>query len=945
MSIEIDYSSGAFESNSTMSIGTVAQAQAGYDIANASYDSKSFSVATQETVPFDLDFKPDGTSFVIVGQTNDTAYQYNCSVAWDISTASYASKSLSLSSQMTSPRGILFNNDGTKMYVQGSDADAIFEYSLTTPYDISTGSYSNVSLDLTTAASGFLGGQFSIPSGGAQDGTKLYVGCFNTDRIYSWTLGTAWDLSTASLDSTNFNVLSYDGVHAGINVNSDGTKWWISARQSDKIIQFSMSTPYDISTSTKDTAELSWSGQTTDGYGFRFKDDGTKLYLMGTNDDTIYQYSTGSYVENIDLSTGNYFKYTPTSNTTFTFGNAPASGSVAGFALEITGANVAETYDLANASYDSKSFDISGQETFASALFFKPDGTKMYMTGGNADSVFEYDLSTAFDVSTASYNNVSYYYGSPPGITEALFFRADGLKWYSIDRGEDKVYEYNMSTAWDITSSSLNQSLNVSNKESAGRGLFFSSDGTKMYICGAGLSTANQYNLSAAWDISTASHSSTFSVSSQDVFPHGISIKSDGTKMYIIGSNTDSVYQYSLSTAYDLSTASYDSVSFSVQSQDPLPFGLYLKPDGTKMYVAGRSNDAIFQYSISGTATAATITYPSSAKFSGGVAPSSPEIGQKDILSFYTDDGGTTYQGSNIASDIKDYVEPAPIPPGGHRYTTAGTHSWTCPTGVTKVSVVCVGGGGGGYGDTAGGGAGLGYINDYSVTPGQSYTVVVGVKGEHSAYPNSYGGDSYFVDATTVKGGGGAGGGGYALDGVQLAGDGVGGTYVGDGGANGGNGGNSGASGGGGAAGYSGNGGAGGGTTQNGSGGAGGGGGGGGAGGEGAYPTNFIGSGGGGVGIFGEGVTGTGGIYSSGGNSTGGTGGSGGATGDGGDSGCSTGSATADGNYGGGGGSGNRGNCAKEGGDGAVRIIYGDGRSFPSTNTSLAASSGNESEN
>jgi len=352
----------------------------------------------------------------------------------------------------------------------------------------------------------------------------------------------------------------------------------------------------------------------------------------------------------LDLTSGNVFSHTPTANTTFAFSNPPESGTGYDFTMKVIGANVTAGYDIANASYDNKSFDISGQETLASALFFKPDGTKMYMTGGNADSVFEYDLSTAFDVSTASYNNVSYYYGAPPGITEALFFRADGLKWYSIDRGEDRVYEYNMSTAWDITSSSLNQSLGVSNKEATGRGLFFSSDGTKMYICGAGLSTANQYNLSTAWDISTASHSSTFSVSSQDVFPHGISIKSDGTKMYIVGSNTDTVYQYSLSTAYDLSTASYDSVSFSVQSQDSLPFGFYLKPDGTKMYIAGRSNDTIFQYSTGSTATA-TFSYPASVEWPSGTAPTAPDNGETDVYTFFTTDGGNTYYGNQTGDN------------------------------------------------------------------------------------------------------------------------------------------------------------------------------------------------------------------------------------------------------------------------------------------------------
>jgi DNA-binding beta-propeller fold protein YncE len=638
MSVAIDYSSGAFAANKAQGVGTIAQAQAGYDLANASYDSVSFSVASQTLLPYDLFIDSTGSHLYVVSSNDQNVYQYSLSSTWDITSASYV-RTLDVSTNSSGPRAIFFKPDGSEMYLGVGGDQEIQKYSLSSNWDISSATYTNalgVSSQGTSPSGLYIG----------NSGTKLYFSTPDNNLIVEYTLSTAWDITSAThVQSLDIN--THETAVQAVVFKPDGTSMYIIGSQRDAIKEFSLSTAWDLSTASKVGAfadDFVIASQETSPQGIFFKSDGTKLYVVGTANDTIYQYSTGSYVQNLDISSGTYFNYTPSANTTFTFSNAPASGTAAGFALAVTGANVGAGYDIANASYDNKSFDISSQETLASALFFKPDGTKMYMTGGNADSVFEYDLSTAFDVSTAAYNSASYYYGAPPGITEALFFRADGLKWYSIDRGEDRVYEYNMSTAWDITSSSLNQSLDVSNKEAAGRGLFFNSDGTKMYICGTGLSTANQYNLSTAWDISTASHSSTFSVSSQDVFPQGISIKSDGTKMYIVGSNTDTVYQYSLSTAYDLSTASYDSVSFSVQSQDSLPFGFYLKPDGTKMYIAGRSNDTIFQYTTQSTATS-TFTYPSSVKFPSGTAPAGPAIGETDVLVFYTDDGGTTYQG------------------------------------------------------------------------------------------------------------------------------------------------------------------------------------------------------------------------------------------------------------------------------------------------------------
>ena len=104
----------------------------------------------------------------------------------------------------------------------------------------------------------------------------------------------------------------------------------------------------------------------------------------------------------------------------------------------------------------------------------------------------------------------------------------------------------------------------------------------------------------APWcDASTASYDSvSFDVGSQEGAPYGVAFKPDGTKMYVVGSSSDSVYQYTLSTAWDLDTASYDSVSFDVSSQESSPRGVTFKPDGTKMYLIGFGSDSVHQYSL-----------------------------------------------------------------------------------------------------------------------------------------------------------------------------------------------------------------------------------------------------------------------------------------------------------------------------------------------------------
>lgn len=248
---------------------------------------------------------------------------------------------------------------------------------------------------------------------------------------------------------------------------------------------------------------------------------------------------------------------------------------------------------------------------------------------------------------------------------------------------------------------------------------------------------------------------------------------------------------------------------------------------------------------------------------------------------------------------------------GQQAYTTEGSFSWTAPSGVSSISIVAIGGAGGSKSSGGGGGgAGLGYKNNLTVSPGTSYTVVVGNDGSDEQT-----GESSYITVSGTNYGATGGGGATSNTG------GAGGTPLNaDGGGNGGAGGTGSRGGGGGAGGYSGNGGAGGNYNSAGSDGAGGGAGGG-------YGGTQDGGGGGGTGILGEGSSGAGATTYSGAYGAGGYGGSGGGIGR-----ASGGSSPGgDGAYGGGMGSGGN---AGSNAHGAVRIIWpGTSRSFPSTNT------------
>ena len=251
--------------------------------------------------------------------------------------------------------------------------------------------------------------------------------------------------------------------------------------------------------------------------------------------------------------------------------------------------------DLGNASYDSVSFSVAGQEVNPFGMSFKSDGTALYVIGTTGDDVNQYSLGTAWDISTATFVQI-FSVAAQETAPTSVFFKPDGTKMYVAGQGSDAVNEYSISTAWDVSTSSYVQNFSIFAQESAIFGLFFKPDGTKMYVAGTSGDDVNEYNLGTAWDVSTASFLQASSVLSEVVSLLGLFFSPNGDYFYVTDNNSNDVSEYSLSTNWDVSTASYVQ-NFSVSSQITQPRELFFKSDGSKMYVADGTTDTIYQYS------------------------------------------------------------------------------------------------------------------------------------------------------------------------------------------------------------------------------------------------------------------------------------------------------------------------------------------------------------
>ena len=245
------------------------------------------------------------------------------------------------------------------------------------------------------------------------------------------------------------------------------------------------------------------------------------------------------------------------------------------------------------------SFDISSQDSTPTGLAFNNDGTKMFVAGDGDNDINEYTLTTGFDVSTSSFVDsfdVSGQERSPTDIT----FNNDGTKMFVSGQNGSDINEYTLSTGFDVSTASPVDSFATSGgtTEHYPHDLAFNADGTKMFVTGTFSDHVIEYTLTTGFDVSTASFVDSFSVSSQETEPTGLAFNADGTKMFVSGCVSDNVNEYTLSTGFDVSTSSFVD-SFDISGQENCPQGLAFNADGTKMFVIGFSGDDVNEYTLS----------------------------------------------------------------------------------------------------------------------------------------------------------------------------------------------------------------------------------------------------------------------------------------------------------------------------------------------------------
>jgi len=600
--------------NSTASIAQITF-ETGYDFTTQTGE-KFLDVSARDTEVSDVVLKSDGTKLYFVGVSGtNRIYQYSLSTPWDISTASY---DFSSTTNFTGNK-IFWNSSGNFLY--GVDQTTVYWHSLSTPWNIGTISQAGtLSLGPCTGADTIIQSVNLKPDGTelyiASIADTGIEGVEAANYIYQFGLLTAWDVSSALFEG-NYEDAAAAGLLQDIYINPNtGTDVVITTSGQILYLNIALPPDYDdpiifrnIDATGGDTLVSGIGSQ-----GFE-ESDWNSYFPSFKGIGELIPFDTGT---STNISLAGTTLPIPVTGTAVIAKDGCSTGVIRGALGSVVSEQVIiqnTPIDINNASYDNVRF--LSRDSSPSGLAFNNNGTKMFVVGYGSDVIREFTLATAFDLSAVTNDD----FGDNDSITfsvraqdsnpRGIQFNNDGTKLYMVGNRNNSVFQYTLSNPFDLTTISYDDvSVDIGGVASGSEDLVFNNNGSKMYIVDSTADAVFQYSLSTAFDISTAVYDNILlDVGATNQYSaNGLAFNNNGERLFVVGSGSDNVNQYILGTAFDISTAVYNNVFFDPQTSGS-PEGITFGANGTKMYIADRfGSEYIWQYSVNGTVNGDVIT-------------------------------------------------------------------------------------------------------------------------------------------------------------------------------------------------------------------------------------------------------------------------------------------------------------------------------------------------
>jgi len=269
-----------------------------------------------------------------------------------------------------------------------------------------------------------------------------------------------------------------------------------------------------------------------------------------------------------------------------------------GFGLEIQTAGVDQSFtDLVG---DTALSGFTGNIT---DIELADGGSKLYATtsDGSTGRVAQFDLSTPYDVSSASFVTEEILSEDPSPEDLVITNGGSTLLYVGSSSAPASVYEYDISSAYDITTiSGFTSQLDVSNETTAPTGIEIDQSNNRLFVSGSG-STVHQYDLgggvfpdlAGATTPPAASYTNTTeltSISSIDIVDSGNTL--------LVADSDQTVHSFGLDNAYDVgSTVTFGGEIDLSQDVDDLR-GLVDQVSEGSIYVSDWAEGSVLEYEI-----------------------------------------------------------------------------------------------------------------------------------------------------------------------------------------------------------------------------------------------------------------------------------------------------------------------------------------------------------
>lgn len=218
-----------------------------------------------------------------------------------------------------------------------------------------------------------------------------------------------------------------------------------------------------------------------------------------------------------------------------------------------------------------------------------------------------YNLSTAWDVSTAIYhhqktlNSGDQYSG--------LHLNSYGTAFLTVNTTEKRIEKWTLSIAWNFTTASFSPLLSTtfifSSIDTGVMDIALSSDGMKLFFVGNQYTYTKlyQYDLSSAWDLTIVSYAYTLDISTNHPLV-GVFLSSDDKKVFTLSQYTNYLRQVNLATAGELSTWWWDCIGTFLGYYDTHATAFFIREriSGTPpyvgeldIYISGTENNKVYK--------------------------------------------------------------------------------------------------------------------------------------------------------------------------------------------------------------------------------------------------------------------------------------------------------------------------------------------------------------